>query len=70
MTYLATWVLWVERVELHEPLGRELVRQTLHPLAAGRPHLSDLRHDKGTEQRHAAHEAERATPQVVISPVR
>src|SRR5262245_64745774 len=45
--------------ELHEPLGRQLVRQTLHSLAAGWPHLSDLRHREGASERQAAHESER-----------
>ena len=44
----------------HEPVGRKLVGQPLHALAAGRPHLGDLRHGQGTEQREAAHEAKRA----------
>src|SRR5262245_37668856 len=49
--------------ELHEPPGRQLIRQPLHSLAAGRPHLSDLRHGKRTNERQAAHESERtATP--------
>jgi len=41
--------------ELHEPLGREFVRQPLHALAAGWPHLGDLRHREGADQRQAAH---------------
>src|SRR5262245_29884677 len=45
--------------ELHEPLRRQLVRQTLHSPAAGRPHLSDLRHRKGANERQATHESER-----------
>src|SRR5262245_13485983 len=46
-------------MKLHETLRRQLVRQTLHSLAAGRPHLSDLRHRKGANERQAAHESER-----------
>src|SRR5262245_25445992 len=45
--------------ELHESLGRQLIRQPLHALAAGWSHLGDLRHGKGTNQRQAAHESER-----------
>jgi hypothetical protein len=46
--------------EFHEPLGRKLVRQLLHALAVGRPHLGDLRHSERTEQRDASDEAEGA----------
>src|SRR5262249_59465465 len=46
--------------DLYKPLGRKLVRQPLHALAAGRPHLGDLWHGEGTEQRQTAHETERA----------
>ena len=45
--------------EFDEPLGRKLIRQPLHPLAAGGPHLGDLRHGQRTKQREASHEAER-----------
>src|SRR5262249_61780177 len=45
--------------DLQEPVGRQLVCQALHSLAAGRPHLSDLRHGKGANERQAAHESER-----------
>src|SRR5262245_59249800 len=45
--------------KLHEPLGRQLVRQTLHSLAARRPHLGHPRHGEGAGERQAAHEAER-----------
>jgi hypothetical protein len=51
------------------PSAGELIRQTLHPLAAGRPHLSDLRHRERADQRHAAHETEGASAQLVINPV-
>ena len=40
--------------ELHQPLGRKLVRQPLHPLAAGRSHSCDLRHGEWTDHRQAA----------------
>jgi hypothetical protein len=30
--------------ELDKPLGRKLIGEPLHALAAGRPHLGDLRH--------------------------
>ena len=52
-------VLWVVD-EFHEPLGRQLIRQPLHALAAGGSHLGDLRHGEWAEQREASHEAERA----------
>ena len=45
--------------EFDEPLGRKLIRQPLHALAAGGPHLGDLRHGERTKQREASHEAER-----------
>ena len=45
--------------EFDEPLGRKLIRQPLHALAAGGPHLGDLRHGQRTKQREASHEAER-----------
>src|SRR5262249_27002717 len=45
--------------ELHEPLGRKLIRQPLHALTAGGAHLGDLRHGERTKQREASHEAER-----------
>jgi hypothetical protein len=37
--------------QIHEPLGCELIRQPLHALAAGRPHLCDLRHGERTDER-------------------
>src|SRR5262249_4070109 len=43
--------------EFDEPLGRQLVRQPLHALAACWPHLCDLRNGQWPEQREAAHEA-------------
>jgi hypothetical protein len=46
--------------ESDEPIGRELICQTLHPLATRGPHLGDLRHGQGAQQREAPHEAERA----------
>jgi hypothetical protein len=45
--------------EFDEPFGRKLIRQPLHPLAAGGAHLGDLRHGQRTQQRKASHEAER-----------
>jgi hypothetical protein len=45
--------------EFHEPLGRKLIRQPLHALAAGGAHLGDLRHRERTQQREASYEAER-----------
>jgi len=30
--------------EFDEPLGSKLIRQSLYPLAAGGPHLGDLRY--------------------------
>src|SRR5215204_3740405 len=46
--------------EFHEPLGRKLVRQPLHALTAGGPHLGDLRHGERTEQHEASHKPERS----------
>src|SRR5512147_2256713 len=46
--------------ELNQPLGRQLIRQPLHALTAGGPHLGDLRHGERAKQREASHEAERA----------
>src|SRR5215469_2246660 len=37
--------------ELHEPLGRQLIRQPLHALAARRTHLGDLRDGEGANHR-------------------
>src|SRR5215472_263390 len=37
--------------ELHEPLGRQLIRQPLHALAACRTHLGDLRDGEGANHR-------------------
>src|SRR5262249_5132422 len=54
--------------ELHKPLGRQLVRQTLHPLAASRSHLSDLRHGNGANERQAAHESKRTAAPVGYEP--
>jgi hypothetical protein len=51
-------VLWIVD-EFDESFGCELIRQPLHPLSAGRPHLSDLRHSQRTKQGEASHEAER-----------
>jgi hypothetical protein len=45
--------------ESDKPLSRKLVRQPLHPLAAGGPHLGDLRHGQRTKHCEASHEAER-----------
>src|SRR5215204_2352160 len=44
--------------EFDEPLGRKLIRQALHALAAGRPHLGDLGHGERTQQREASYEPE------------
>ncbi|MER8370815.1 hypothetical protein [Mesorhizobium sp. M1348] len=49
-------------MKFDQPLGRKLIRQPLHPLAAGRPHLGDLRHGQRTKQREASHEGERTAP--------
>ena len=54
--------------EFHEPLGRKLIRQPLHALAAGGSHLGDLRHGQWAEQREASHEAERAAAPVGDKP--
>ena len=37
--------------ELDEPVGRKFIRQPLHPLAAGRPHLRDLRHGQRLDRK-------------------
>lgn len=51
-------VFWIVD-EFNEPLSRKLIRQPLHALTAGGPHLGDLRHGERAKQRQASHEAER-----------
>jgi hypothetical protein len=51
-------VLWIVD-EFDESVGGELIRQPLHPLSAGRPHLSNLRHSQRTKLGETSHEAER-----------
>src|SRR5262249_51167500 len=43
-----------------EPLGRKLIRQPLHALPTGRPHLGDLRYGEGADERETAQKTERA----------
>src|SRR5262249_15155947 len=54
--------------EFHEPFGGKLIRQPLHPLAAGGSHLGDLWHGQWTKQREASHEAEGAAAPVGDKP--
>ena len=51
---------------MHEPLGRKLIREPLHALAARGSHLGDLRHGQRAKQYQASHEAER-TAQLVMN---